>query len=43
MDYVLAAQIALVGMSMVFMVLIAVGIVIRLTSIVVEKLEGENS
>lgn len=43
MDYLLAAQIAAVGMGMVFAVLIAVGIVVRLTGIVVEKLEKRKS
>ncbi len=43
MEYALAAQIAGVGMGMVFMVLIAVGVVVRLTSILIESFEEKQS
>lgn len=38
-EYAFAAKVAGVGMGMVFMVLIAVGVVVWLTSFVVRKLE----
>ncbi len=41
-DYALAAKISGVGMLMVFIVLIAVGVVVWLTGIVVRKLEKQQ-
>ncbi len=43
MDYLLAARIAGVGMAMVFMVLIAIGVVVRLTSVVIDKVEDKDA